>query len=67
MLLLPAKVDEFLSRREKKATGLEQHKNYRERKTRKENRKSRFRFLQNIRKVKNRRFQIWARYCTIWT
>jgi hypothetical protein len=26
MLLLPAKVDEFLSRREKKATGLEQHK-----------------------------------------
>ena len=26
MLLLPAKVDEFLSRREKKAAGLEQHK-----------------------------------------
>jgi hypothetical protein len=26
MLLLPAKVDELLSRREKKATGLEQHK-----------------------------------------
>jgi hypothetical protein len=25
-LLLPAKVDEFLSRREKKAAGLEQHK-----------------------------------------
>jgi hypothetical protein len=26
MLLLPAKVDEVLSRREKKAAGLEQHK-----------------------------------------
>jgi hypothetical protein len=26
MLLLPAKVDEFLSKREKKAAGLEQHK-----------------------------------------
>jgi hypothetical protein len=26
MLLLPAKVDEFLSRKEKKAAGLEQHK-----------------------------------------
>jgi hypothetical protein len=26
MSLLPAKVDEFLSRREKKAAGLEQHK-----------------------------------------
>jgi hypothetical protein len=26
MLLLPVKVDEFLSRREKKAAGLEQHK-----------------------------------------
>jgi hypothetical protein len=26
MLLLPAEVDEFLSRREKKAAGLEQHK-----------------------------------------
>jgi len=26
MLLLPSKVDEFLSRREKKAAGLEQHK-----------------------------------------
>jgi hypothetical protein len=26
MLLLPAKVDELLSRREKKAVGLEQHK-----------------------------------------
>jgi hypothetical protein len=26
MLLLPAEVDDFLSRREKKATGLEQHK-----------------------------------------
>jgi hypothetical protein len=26
MLLLPAKVDELLSRREKKAAGLEQHK-----------------------------------------
>jgi len=26
MLLLPTKVDEFLSKREKKATGLEQHR-----------------------------------------
>jgi hypothetical protein len=26
MLFLPARVDEFLSRREKKASGLEQHK-----------------------------------------
>jgi len=26
MLLLPAKVDDFLSRREKKAAGLEQHR-----------------------------------------
>jgi hypothetical protein len=41
MLLLPAKVDEFLSRREKKAAGLEQHKKlqrekYQERKQKKQ-------------------------------
>jgi len=50
MLHLPAKVMSFLSRREKNAAGLEQHKKLeREReRERPEKRRNRFRFLQSI-------------------
>jgi hypothetical protein len=41
MLLLPAKVDEFLSRREKEATGLEQHKKLQREKDQKRKQKKR--------------------------
>ena len=50
-LLLPAKVDKFCQEKKRKLQVWSSTKNYSERKTRKENRKSRFRFLQNIRKV----------------
>ena len=51
MLLLPAKVDTLCQEEIRKLQVWSSIKNYNERKTRKENRKSRFRFLQNIRKV----------------
>jgi hypothetical protein len=46
MLLLPAKLMSFLSRRERKAAGLEQHKKLE--RERPEKRRNRFRFLQSI-------------------
>ena len=51
MLLLPAKVDTLCQEEIRKLQVWSSIKNYNERKTRKENRKNRFRFPQNIRKA----------------